>query len=242
MRTRSLRAWWRSIVFLTSVLPMLPDRPVAWLTPDPVVRRVRYPTDTGEAEGDLYLPGGEGPHPGLVVCLGVVPFGVEHPQVARLGRALARSGFAALLWWSPAMRDLRLDPDDTGSIARAYAWLIARPEIDPERSGLLGTCVGGSFSLLAAAHPDIRERVRLVVAWAPFASLRGLARDIASATVELDGAPTSWPVDPLTRTVFVRTLTAHLPPAEAERLRTAAELIECHEPPDLTPQAHAIYP
>src|SRR4051794_30116451 len=28
--------------------------------------------------------GGKGPHPGIVVCLGVVPFGADHPQVPRL--------------------------------------------------------------------------------------------------------------------------------------------------------------
>jgi dienelactone hydrolase len=241
MVTQSLRAWWRSIVFLTSVLPNLPDRPIRWLTRNPVVRHVHYPTPTGNAEGDLYQPGGEGPYPGLVVCLGVVPFGVEHPQVARLGQALARSGFAALLYWSPAMRDRRLDPADTRAIALAYEWLIARPEIDPARSGLLGTCVGGSFSLLAAALPEIRESVRLVVAWAPFASMRSLVRDIASATMPLDGAPTAWPVDPLTRAVFVRTLTSHLPADEAASIRAvSAEQGWWSHPANLSAEARTI--
>ncbi|MGH2354615.1 MAG: SRPBCC family protein, partial [Chloroflexota bacterium] len=174
------RAAWKTAVCLLKVFPMLPSRPLDWVTPRPVVERLRYRTSHGWAEGELYRPAGAGPHPGVVVCLGVVPFGVEHPQVPRLGEALARSGFAALLYWSPAMRDFRLDPADVEDIASAYEALLARPEIDPRRSGLLGTCVGGAFALMAGASPRIRDRVAFVFAYAAYASMWTLARDIAS--------------------------------------------------------------
>ncbi len=59
---------------------------------------------------DQHLDGQRQSYPNVVVCLEVVPFGVDYPQVPRLGAALARSCFAALLYWSPAMRDLRLEP------------------------------------------------------------------------------------------------------------------------------------
>jgi hypothetical protein len=98
--------------------------------------------------------------------------------------------------------------------------LIEQPSIDAGRSGLLGTCVGGSFALMAAADPAIRDRVAFVSAWAPYASMRTLTRDIATATSSSEGTTTPWPVDPLTRKVYVRTLTAALDPDEAERLRT----------------------
>lgn len=192
---------------------MLPSRPVDWLTRPPRVEKVRYPVSGGLAEGDLYLPGTRGPHPGMVVCLGVVPFGVDHPQVPRLGQALARSGFAALMYWSPAMRDRRLDPNDVESIALAYRWLVDRTSIDATRSGLLGTCVGGSFALMAAASSLIHDRVAFVAAFAPYSSMWTFARDIASGTrsnaVATD-VREPWAVDPLTREVYVRSLTAML--------------------------------
>src|SRR5215216_4801769 len=139
--TRPIRAVGKAAVFFLKVFPMLPSKPADWVTKPPVIEKVRYPTCFGEVEGDLYLPGTAGPHPAIVVCLGVVPFGVDHPQVPVLGKALARAGFAALLYWSPAMRDFRLDPDDVENIALAYQWLIQRADVDPSRSGLLGTCV-----------------------------------------------------------------------------------------------------
>ena len=218
--TRPIRAVARAAVFFLKVFPMLPSRPVDWVTKAPVIEKVKYPTRSGHAEGDLYRPSSGGPHPGIVVCLGVVPFGVDHPQVPILGKALARAGFAALLYWSPAMRDFRLDPEDVENIALAYNWLLERPDVDPARSGLLGTCVGGSFALMAAASPLIRDRVGIIGAYAPYSSMWTFARDIASATRSNGDGREPWRVDPLTRKVFVHSLTALLEPGEAERLRS----------------------
>jgi hypothetical protein len=219
--TRPIRVVSRAAVFFLKVFPMLPSRPVDWVTKSPVIEQVRYPTCYGHAEGDLYRPSSRGPHPGLVVCLGVVPFGVDHPQVPILGKALARAGFAALLYWSPAMRDFRLDPKDIENIALAYDWLIEQPYVDPARSGLIGTCVGGSFALMAAASPRIRDRVGFIGAYAPYSSMWTFARDIASATRSNGEGREPWQVDPLTRKVFVHSLTALLEPGEAEQLRNS---------------------
>jgi dienelactone hydrolase len=221
LATRPIRAMAKAAIFFLKVFPMLPSRPVYWVTKPAVVQKVAYPTRFGPAEGDLYRPAAGGPQAGLVVCLGVVPFEVDHPQVPVLGKALARAGFAALLYWSPAMRDFRLDPGDVENIALAYGWLIEQPYVDPARSGLLGTCVGGSFALMAAASPLIRDRVAFLSVYAPFASMWTLARDIASATRSGDDGPQPWQVDPLTHKVFVHSLTALLEPGEAERLQSA---------------------
>jgi hypothetical protein len=219
----AVRAVIRSVIFFLKVFPMLPSKPVDWVTKPPAMEKLSYRTHAGRAEGDVYRPPSGGPHPGVVVSLGVVPFGVEHPQVARLGAALARSGFAALLYWSPAMRDLRLDPVDIADLTSAYRTLLEQPYVDPARSGFLGTCVGGSFALMAAASPSIRGRLAFVSAYAPYASMWTLARDIACATRTLGDTREPWQVDPLTWKVYVRSLTDSLQPGEAQRLRDAFE-------------------
>ncbi len=217
--TRPVAAVWKAAVFFLKVFPMIPSRPIDWVTRSPVIEHLRYPTRTGFAEGEIYRPPGKGPFPGILVCLGVVPFEVNHPQVPVLGKALARAGIAALLYWSPAMRDFRLEPDDIENIALAYDWFIRQPVIDETRSGLLGTCVGGAFALMAASRPLIHDRVAFLSAYAPFSSMPVFARDIASASI--DGGKHPWKVDPLTRKVFVHSLTEQLDPGEAERLRAA---------------------
>jgi dienelactone hydrolase len=241
--TLPIRAVAKSAVFLLKVFPMLPSGPIDWATRPPAVERARYPARCGWAEGDLYRPPTFGRHPGVLVCLGVVPFGVDHPQVARLGEALARSGFAALLHWSPAMRDLRFDPEDVENLALAYQWLIERPDVDPARSGFLGTCVGGAFGLMAAADPRVRDRVAFVSAYAPFSSMWTLARDIASATRSVGEAREPWSVDPLTRQVYVRSMTDLLEPGEAELLRHAFAEPGGHADREaLSADGRAVYP
>lgn len=199
-----LRAHAREVAFVLKLLPMLPSGAVDRLTPAPVVERIHYHDGQREVEADVFRPPAQGRYPGIVMCLGVVPFGVEHPQVPRLCDALARSGFVALIHWSDAMRDRRLVPEDALGVARAYDALLARRDVDAGRSGLFGTCVGGSFALLAAAHPLIRDRIRFVGAFAPFGSMWSMARDVASATRDDGTGVRPWEVDQLTRAVFER--------------------------------------
>jgi hypothetical protein len=215
----SLRAAARTTIFFLKCLPMLPSRPVDWVTAAPEIRRVALPARYGQIQADLYRPGHGSRYPGVAVCLGVVPAGYDHPQIPRLGTALARAGMAALIYRSAIMGDLRLDPQDIGDLALAYQWLIEQPYVDPARSGLIGTCVGGSFALMAAASPLIRDRVAFVGALAPYASMTTLARDIACSSRSVGPVREHWPVDPLTRTVYVRSLTAQLEPHEADLLR-----------------------
>jgi dienelactone hydrolase len=188
-----------------------------------MIETFSYATHTGPTEARLYRPSTAGRHPAVVVSLGVVPLGMEHPQSARFAEALARSGFAALLHWSPALRDLRLDPGDVGDLVSAYTTLMRHPHVDPTRSGLMGTCVGGSFALMAAADPAIRERLAFLAAYAPFTSMWTLGLDIASATRLIDGTTESWLVDPLAWRMFVRSVTERLDPSDLELLRAAFE-------------------
>ena len=216
-----LRSATRTAAFVLRVMPMLPS---GWLdrrSPEPVYEQVALPGADPTVPGELFRPSGAGPFAGMVVCLGVIPFDVTHPQVQRLGTALARSGFATLIVWSADMRSLRISPADTAHLVSAYQWLTAQPYVDPSRSGLLGTCVGAGFSLLAAAQPEVRDRVSFVSCFAPFGSLRSLALDIGSGTTEIDGIRRRWEVDQLSRHVYVRTVTADLPADEAERLESA---------------------
>lgn len=240
---RFLAAAGRTAIFVVKILPMMPSHPVDWITPKPIRESVQYPSRGGLVEGEVARPDVVGPYPGIVVCLGVVPFGVEHPQVPRLQEALARSGFAALLYWSPAMRDFRLDPADIENLSLAYEWLVSQPYVDASHSGLLGTCVGGAFALMAAAQPMIRGRVAFVGAFAPYASMQALAEDVATATRLHDGQREPWAVDPLTRKVFVHCLTADLESKEATLLREALAQPDGKLNPDLlSPTGQLVYP
>ncbi len=246
---RALRPWaflrssGRTLGFVLRVMPMLPSGWLDRFSTEPVYEQIAIPGTDARALAELYRPGTPGPHAGVVVCLGVVPFDVTHPQVKRLGSALARRGFVALIVWSADMRSLRISANDTSLLASAFDWLLAQPEVDAERCGFLGTCVGGGFTLVAAARPEVRDRVAFVTCFAPFGSLRSLALDIGSGTTEIDGIRRPWNVDQLSRHVYVRTLTAGLDAAEAEHLETAwFEHQSLPAPATLSPAARALLP
>jgi fermentation-respiration switch protein FrsA (DUF1100 family) len=140
------------------------------------------------------------------------------------------------------MRDFRIVPEDIESLALAYHWLTEQSFVDASRSGLLGTCVGGSFALLSAASPLVRERVAFVAAYAPFSSMSTFARDIASGSCAVDGERRPWRVDQLTRRVFVHSLTATLAPAEAQSLRDAFAVAGGGmQPAGLSPAGRRVY-
>jgi hypothetical protein len=218
----AIRAAARSAVFLVKMMPVL-QGPIDWVTERPVVEKLAFRTEAGQMEADLYRPRSKGPHPGVLVSLGVLPMGVVDPRAAQIGEALARSGFAALLYWSPSAGDLRLIPEDIPVLVSAYEDFIRQPVVDAKRSGLMGICVGASFALIAAASPRIRDQVRFVFAYAPYSSLWTLALDIASGTRTVGTVHEAWDVDPLTWKVYVRSVTDRLEPAEARRLRDALE-------------------
>ncbi len=54
--TRPIRAVMKSMIFVLKLFPMLPSRPVDWVTQTPVIEKVKYPTRYGRAEGDFYRP------------------------------------------------------------------------------------------------------------------------------------------------------------------------------------------
>jgi hypothetical protein len=91
--------------------------------------------------------------------------------------------------------------------------------------------------------PIIRHRVAFVSAYAPYSSIATFVQDIASATKSEGKTRVPWHVDPLTRKVYVHSMTAVLDASEAERLRNAlAEPDGQIESGELSEDGRAIYP
>jgi hypothetical protein len=84
-----------------------------------------------------------------------------------------------------------------------------------------------------------------VVTYAPYSSMWTLTQDIVTSTRSWGTVRDPWPVDPLTRTVYVRSLTAGLDPQEADLLRRAAlgqgDQVDL-APQQLSEEGRAIYP
>jgi carboxymethylenebutenolidase len=126
-------------------------------------QRLEVPApDGGSVIGELFLPDGPGPHPGVVVLH--ESFGLND-DIRRIAARFAGAGYAAL---APALYShgkrlvclSRVMVDMvSGSLAREIAdihaareALAARPEVDAGRIAVAGFCQGGGFALVAGAR------------------------------------------------------------------------------------------
>ena len=146
-----------------------------------------------EQVADLWLPAGDGPHPGVVLVHGGcwrAEYGrdLEH----RVAADLAARGLAV---WNVEYRRLDCDGDWPVPLDDVVAAVDgALPaEIDPGRIALAGHSAGGHLALLAAS----RVRVRGVLAQAPVSDLR-LAAELGACAGAVErllaqGAPS--PID-----------------------------------------------
>ncbi|HXO21381.1 MAG TPA: alpha/beta fold hydrolase [Thermoanaerobaculia bacterium] len=138
-------------------------------------------------DGLLDLPEhGSGPWPAVVICHGFKGF-MEWGFFPYLAALLADRGFAAVRFnlSGSGMRpgeDRVADPAafranthsaelaDLLAVMAATGREIAPGQVDMARLGLLGHSRGGGAAVLAAARPEWRERVRVLVTWAAVAS------------------------------------------------------------------------
>jgi carboxymethylenebutenolidase len=126
--------------------------------------RIEVPTSDGSSlRAELFLPDGDGPHPGVVVLH--ESFGLND-DIRRISGRFADAGYMALapdlyshgtriVCLSRVMVDML-----SGAVAReiadihaARATLAARKEVDAERIAVAGFCQGGGFALVAGAQP-----------------------------------------------------------------------------------------
>jgi dienelactone hydrolase len=126
-----------------------------------VAEDVRQIKVQGELHGVLLVPGAPGPHPGVLVV-----GGSEGGLPLRKAAWLASHGYAAF-----ALAYFRYEnlPKELESIPLEYfgaalSWMRQRPEVMPDRIGVVGTSRGGELALqLGSMYPHIRA----VVAYVP---------------------------------------------------------------------------
>ena len=123
--------------------------------------RVTVDADGVRLVGELHLPDGDGGAPGLVLT---GPFtGVKEQVVGTYARRMAEAGYAALAFDHRGFGESggrRQHEDPEGKLAdlrAAVGFLAARPDVDADRIGLLGVCLGGGYAVRAAAFdPRVR--------------------------------------------------------------------------------------
>ncbi|HEU5471782.1 MAG TPA: alpha/beta hydrolase [Actinophytocola sp.] len=117
--------------------------------------RITFASEDVTLVGELRLPAGPRPVPGVVLT---GPFtGVKDQVVATYAAGLTEAGFATLAFDHRGFGESegrRGHEDSQGKLAdlrAAVDVLASRPEIDPERIGMVGICLGGGYAVRAGA-------------------------------------------------------------------------------------------
>lgn len=118
--------------------------------------------------GYLALPGGDGPHPAVVVIHEA--YGLND-SIKDVSRRLAKAGYAALAvdLFTDRVRAIcmarymggmllgSVNRHGVDDLKHALTFLAKRPEVDAQRLGAIGFCMGGGFAI-AWACTDSRLR------------------------------------------------------------------------------------
>ena len=132
-----------------------------------MTRDITFPAGDGHPMRAAFAaPAGAGRHPGVIVIHEI--FGLND-DIRRITGIVADLGYAALapdLYDGPRMRALcvvrtmlamsRGEGDAFNDIAAARTFLNQQPNVDAERTGVIGFCMGGSFALMYAVRAPLR--------------------------------------------------------------------------------------
>jgi fermentation-respiration switch protein FrsA (DUF1100 family) len=155
-----------------------------------VPKRVQFVVAGDAVVGDLFVPVGPGPHPAVIV--GGPMTSVKEQVTGVYAQALAQRGIAALA----------IDPrhyGESGGQPRQYEFyehkiadlraaaeaLAGQAEIDPQRIGAVGVCLGTGYVVWAAVdNPRIRAVAGVVGYYRDVAELR--SKDPAAFQAKVD--------------------------------------------------------
>ncbi len=184
---------------------------------------------------DLYLPAGaRGRLPGFVILHGLTRTGRAHAALRRFVRAVAASGHAVLVPEIPEWRALHVAPAITiDTIQAAVRALHDRPEVDPERIGLLGFSFGATQALVAASDPATAALLRAVVAWGGYEDLLRVSLFSLTGEHTLDGVSYRIEPDPYGRWIMLGNYLTRVPGHEREGAVARAMLALALEAGDL---------
>lgn len=172
----------------------------------------------GEAmPADLYVPlRAKRKLPGYVVLHGLTRTGRAHVGLRTFARAVAASGHAVLVPEIPEWRELRVAPAITiETIQAAVRELHDRPEVDPDRIGLVGFSFGATQALIAASDPSTAGLLRAVVAWGGYEDLDRLFMFGLTGEHSLDGVDYHIEPDPYGRWIMLGNYLTSVPGHEA---------------------------
>ena len=189
----------KAAFFIPQILPAIPVKPLEYLSGTPIRQEITFSSSQGFSEADIYLPSGDGIHPGVVFFMGIVPPDRDEERIVALAEGLARTGMIVLIPWLDTQTNNRLIVEDIEILVDAFEYLQSHERIDPTRVGMGGICTGASMAVVAAQSPRINEEVNFINSFAGYYNAFDLVKATSTSTRFALGNSSYWSPDRLTR-------------------------------------------
>ena len=219
----------------------------AKVTPEPRVVEDRL-TFAGESSRvTWWIPAWGDRHAGMLVVNGASQYGNDDAETRRISEALARAGYLVMLPEYSFLKEARLERAAPEKVDAAFAAMLARRDVDPDRAGAFGFSVGGGI-LFAAATRDgaALGRARYLGALGAYFDVRTYLAAVVSGTQRRDGALEPWTPDPEARLKLpVGAAEALGDPGDRARvvdaLRASGGPLSAEPPSDLGAEARSLW-
>jgi len=142
-------------------------------------------------EGDeyhVYYPHGKALRTVLVVY-GISIEGENDGRLLKFARSCAQAGLKVIIPHLPGLMDLQVTSGDMRSLENILATLEKE---ETGKIGLIGFSTGGSYSLLLAANPILRDKVGPVVLFSPIYDVRDVAERLHAPVNPAPRTPKDW--------------------------------------------------
>lgn len=229
-----MRARLRALILLAIVL----DLPVARSAARRLTGRPHVEATTWDGVPvEIVRPAGRGPWPAWVFINGAHPERRQEPVVTRLSRGLARAGYLVVVPDLPGLGEGRVSVNTFEAAVAVTSMATELPGVRHGRVALVGASMGAGLALLAAARPELADRITVVAAVAPFANLEKLVCLATTRCYGEDGERGRYEVAQLHRRIVAGSLVALLDDGpDRERLWGELDRLEAEgrDPLDLS--------
>lgn len=245
--------WGRAIVRTSLLLPSLisASEPAALVqTGDPV----RFMRTTLHAPGgpiflDIYEPATLPPTiPGKrAAIIDIVGVGDNRtaPQLVNLSRSFAREGIVVVNMGTPALFNFEVSPQDSEAVVQTFEMLAHRPDVSPNRIGIIGFSAGSTLACIAATDPRIRDRLAFITLFGGYFDATSLLREFGRRALIVDGHTQPWQPNYVPLQVLANAMSSALSPNENTLFQQAfapnGQPLDASAQSQLSPSAAAAY-
>ena len=213
----------QTLLLLPSMFPSAPFDPLSAITPTPIRSQHEFSYAGGTIEAEIFHPAEGDKHGAIVLLLGIGDL-PRSDLAVRFAEGLARLGVVVMLPMQSGLLEQHLTFDEVDGLRASLDMLVSQPDVDPERVGYVGLSAAGGLSIVAAAQPDLQDRVRFVNSFGSYFDATRLLLDVSSRSIEVAGVVRPW--QPEQRTLDVVEMALLEGATTEEDLALVRELIE----------------